>query len=281
MASVQKAATGDTVRVRGEPPAPPAPRRPDLSDRALLVLVAGVAVALLAWPVLQPRLPGPWQQPGTPVLQSLAIVGALLLLVPFAFALGKRSGASRVPNRLFILHVIASSLGVVLVFVHAAARLAGPPLFILACLVLLVLTGVVARVHVATRMAATFGTKSAPFEPPPPGVKERLRDILRRKHDLLRRLDPAAREALFSVTLRHWLRAPRLAFAYQRLVQREARLLGARASVAAIQAWWRPLHLALAWLFLAGLLAHVVVVTFFAGYVAGGREIYWWHLTDY
>jgi len=36
--------------------------------------------------------------------------------------------------------------------------------------------------------------------------------------------------------------------------------------------------MALAWLFLAGLILHVIVVTFFAGYVAEGRDIYWWHL---
>ena len=53
----------------------------------------------------------------------------------------------------------------------------------------------------------------------------------------------------------------------------------ARASVGAAQAWWRPLHLALAATFIVGLLIHVVMVTFFAGYVAEGRPVTWWHLT--
>ena len=30
---------------------------------------------------------------------------------------------------------------------------------------------------------------------------------------------------------------------------------------------------------LAGMITHIVVVTFFAGYVADGGEIYWWHVT--
>jgi hypothetical protein len=28
-----------------------------------------------------------------------------------------------------------------------------------------------------------------------------------------------------------------------------------------------------------GLITHVIVVLFFAGYVADGRDIYWWHFT--
>jgi len=30
-----------------------------------------------------------------------------------------------------------------------------------------------------------------------------------------------------------------------------------------------------------GIIAHVITTVFFAGYVADGREIYWWHLTDW
>ena len=57
--------------------------------------------------------------------------------------------------------------------------------------------------------------------------------------------------------------------------------MGTRASVGFAQAWWRPLHLAIAALFVAGLLVHVVTVTFFAGYVADGGRITWWHLMDW
>ena len=45
------------------------------------------------------------------------------------------------------------------------------------------------------------------------------------------------------------------------------------------EAWWRPLHLALAAAFVAGVVIHVVMVTFFAGYVADGGPVTWWHVT--
>lgn len=257
----------------------PTPGRPDLSDHTLLALLLGLGIALIVYLLVKPSLPEAWQRPGTPVLQTAAILGSTLLLVPFAFSLGKRGGTSSVPNRLFILHVVASILGIFLVTVHAAAGFEGPPLIMLASLLVLVVTGVVARVYISARMAATFGTKPAPFGAVAPELKDQLREIIQHKQTLLRRLDPDAREALFSVTLRHWLHAPGLSLAYHRLARREARLIGERASVSPLQAYWRPLHIAVAWVFLAGLLVHVVVVTFFAGYVAGDGEIYWWHLT--
>jgi hypothetical protein len=61
-------------------------------------------------------------------------------------------------------------------------------------------------------------------------------------------------------------------------VREENGLVGTRASVGMEQAWWRPLHLALAYLFVLGLVIHVITVTFFAGYVADGAAITWWHL---
>ncbi|MCP5265155.1 MAG: hypothetical protein H6934_03555 [Burkholderiaceae bacterium] len=252
--------------------------RPDLSNRSLRLLMVALLFALVAWLLARPFLPDAWQRPGTPVLQSLAALGAVLLLSPLVFALGKRSGKSAVPNRLFVGHVVASAVGALFVSMHAFSRLDGPPLLLLLCLLVLLATGTFARVHLSARMAATIGTKSAPFRPVPAPVREELAALIDRKTTLLRTLDPTASEALFSVTLRHWLRSPRQSLAYARLARREAELIGARASVSPLQAWWRPLHLLVAWLFLAGLAVHVIVVTFFAGYVAEGREIYWWHL---
>lgn len=252
--------------------------RPDLADRRLLIWVAALALAILGYLAAKPFLPAPWQRPGTEILQPVAALGAVLLLAPFLFSLGKRGGHSKIPNRLFILHVGASLLGMFLVSLHAAAAFTGPPLVLIACLALLVLTGVVARVHVSSRMASTFGRKSAPFQAGDPDLKTKLRALIDKKTALLARLDPQASEALFSPTLRHFLTAPLKSLAYARLVREEARLIGARRSVSRLQAWWRPVHMALAWLFLVGLVLHVVLVTLFAGYVADGRDIYWWHL---
>ena len=72
---------------------------------------------------------------------------------------------------------------------------------------------------------------------------------------------------------------PLLALAYLRLVREEEALIGVRESVSRAQAWRCAVHLALAGLFVISLVVHVVTVTFFAGYVADGGEVYWWHLT--
>ena len=252
--------------------------RPDLPNAWLLSWVILLVAAVGVYLIVKPGLPDAFQRPGTALMQLLAAVGALLLLVPFAFSLGKRSGAAKVPNALFILHVGASLLGMLLVSLHAVAAFEGPPLFLVGFLALLAVTGVFARVFMAKKMAATFGSKTRPFTAPDAEIKAKLRKLIEEKRNLLRELDPDAQEALFSVTLTHYLKSPFKASAYALLARREAMLMGQRASVKVIQAWWRPVHIGLAWLFLAGLVVHVVVVTFFAGYVAEGREIYWWHL---
>jgi len=255
------------------------PRRPDLSNRILRLSVAILLLAIAAYILAKPILGPAWQKPGTPLLQSLAMAGSFLLLVPFGFSLGKRGGHSTVPNRLFILHVVASLVGIGLVVPHGLAYFDGPPLLMLAGLLLLVITGSIGRIYAAPLFATAFGRKPKPFSPHDAPTKAVLRQIITDKTALLKQLDPEAREALFSVTLSHLLRRPRLALRYMRLARREAELMGARRSLPWIAAYWRPVHILLAWLFLAGLITHIVVVMFFAGYVAEGRSIYWWHVT--
>jgi len=260
-------------------PRPAASRRPDLPDRllaGLTIAAVALAAALLA---LKPLLGPAFQRAGTPLLQGSAILGALLLLMPFAYVVAKRGGGSASPNRWLIAHVLASLAGLVLVVLHSGGQLLSPPSVMLYALAGLVATGVNARLRTAREMAATLGRKRAAFATPDPALRERLRALIAAKQQLLARLDASAREATFSVTLRHALRRPILALRYTRLARREAVLIGARGSVGVAQAWGRPMHLALASLFLAALLVHVVAVTFFAGYVAAGRPITWWHLT--
>ena len=129
------------------------------------------------------------------------------------------------------------------------------------------------------QITATFAAKAPAFAVPDAATRGRLRQIIAEKSRLLAQLDPQANEGTFAVNLPHFLRSPRLACTYRALAREESRLLGVRQAVPPSQAWWRPLHMALAWLFVAGVLIHVVTVTFFAGYVAGGGPITWWHLT--
>ena len=103
--------------------------------------------------------------------------------------------------------------------------------------------------------------------------------LIQEKESLLSRLEPGANEGTFSPRLKHWFSRPGLTLAYARLIGRENKLMGMRAGVSPAQAYWRLIHIALAFVFILGMLGHIVTVTFFAGYVSGGGDIYWWHLT--
>ena len=253
--------------------------RPDLSNQKLRIMLLAFIGSVVLFVLIKPYLGPGWQRPGTALMQSIAIGGALLLLVPFLFSIGKRGGFSTVPNKLFILHVGASICGGFMVACHAIASFDGLPLIMLAALVLLMITGTFGRVYANRVFAASFAMKPAPFGAHDDGTKAALKNLIEAKVAVLALLDPGAKEAVFSVTLGHWLRRPFLSLAYARLVRRETMLLRARQSIPRPGAHWRPLHLLLAYLFLAGMIIHIIVVTFFAGYVADGGEIYWWHVT--
>ncbi len=261
-----------------------APRRrarADLSDRRLLWLVALAALLLAGYFALFSALPYSFQKPGYPPLYIIGAVGAALLLVSMVFVLVKRTGRGGPPPTWMMAHVVAGLLGGVLVAVHSAGRLRQPPALLFLALLGLVALGVWARVRLSRRMAATFATKPGSFAAPPREARARLAEIIAAKQRLLARLDAAASEAVFSPTLAHWLSRPVLCWAYMRLVREESRLIGTRRAVGFVQAHWRQAHLALGYLFVAGLLAHVITVTFFAGYVAGDAPITWWYITDW
>ena len=115
-------------------------------------------VSMVLFVLIKPYLGPDWQRPGTALMQSIAIGGALLLLVPFLFLLAS-GGFSAVPNKLFILHVGASVCGGFMVACHAIASFDGPPLIMLAALVLLMITGTFGRVYANRIFAASFAMK--------------------------------------------------------------------------------------------------------------------------
>jgi hypothetical protein len=258
-------------------------KRPDLPDRMLVWIVGAAALAVAAWfALLRPALRISWSTPGSAELYIAGVLGALLLLVSMVFVVVKRSGHGSLAPAWFIAHIVCGTLGTVLVVVHSAGFLRRPPALLLLALLGLIALGVWARVRLSARMAGTFATKQRGFSPAAGdnGGERRaaLAAVIERKRALLASLDPAAQEGTFSPTLVHWARSPRASARYAGLMREENGLVGTRASVGMEQAWWRPLHLALAYLFVLGLVIHVVTVTFFAGYVAGGAPITWWHL---
>lgn len=241
-------------------------------------ITAAAVAAIVLWFVIRGALPEAWRTPGSPALYLAGVAGALLLLVPVAFVAAKRGGGSGNPVSWFNAHVLCSLAGMVLIAIHSGGFLRRPPALLLLALVALAVLGIWARVRGSRQMAATFASKAPAFQPPDAATRERLRALIAEKRRLLARLDPLAGEGTFSVNLPHFLRSPRLAAAYRKLAREESRLLGARRAVPPGQAWWRPLHMALALLFVLGVMIHVVTVTFFAGYVADGGPITWWHL---
>ena len=261
---------------RSRSPAGPAP--PVLRRNALLALMAGVAGLTALFFIIRPILPAAWSTPGSPELYLTGVLGALLCLTPFAFSIAKRSGGADSPPAWFIAHVVAATVGVALLLVHSGLHARRPPALLLAGGLFLVVQGVWARIWLAHRVAGVFGGRYAAIIGPAGLDKERLRALIGAKTALLTRLDRGAEEALFSPALSHWCRHPLLSLRYVRLAKAEAGLVGPRGAVPPALAHWRALHIAVAFLFLVGLIVHVVTVTFFAGYVADGGPIDWWHL---
>ncbi|MCC7484065.1 MAG: hypothetical protein IT529_03675 [Burkholderiales bacterium] len=252
--------------------------RHDLSNATLLRLTAAGVIAIALWFTARSWLPEAWRVPGSPALFLTGVLGVALLLVPVAFSVAKRGGRAADPVGWFNAHVACSFAGMVLVAIHSGGYLRRAPALLLLALAALAACGVWARVRGPRQMAATFAAKAPAFTVPDAATRERLRELIAEKRRLLAELDPGASEGTFSVNLPHFARSPRLAVAYRRLAREESRLLGTRRAVPPAQAWWRPLHMALAWIFVLGVVIHVVTVTFFAGYVADGGPITWWHL---
>jgi hypothetical protein len=252
--------------------------RHDLPDARLLQLTFAALAAIVIWFAVRGILPEAWRSPGSPQLYLTGVAGILLLLVPVAFVIAKRGGSGANPVNWFNAHVACSLLGMVLIAIHSGGFLRRPPALLLLALIVLAVLGVWGRVRGSRRMAGTFASKAPGFNVPDAAARDRLRTLIAEKRRLLMQLDPQANEGTFSVNLPHFIRSPGLAMAYRKLAREESLLLGTRAAVSAKQAWWRPLHMALAWLFVLGVVIHVITVTFFAGYVADGGPITWWHL---
>ena len=199
-------------------------------------------------------------------------------MVPAVFSLVKRNGMTATPRFWFIAHLLAGTLGVVLIVVHSAANWGRPPALLVLLTFFLVMQGYWARAKGGDRLATIMASRPKAFLPPDPSIVEHLQSIIATKQELLVRIDADASEATFSPRLRHWMRHPVLVLRYVRLSGLEMELTKARQSASPVLARWRKVHIVAAWLLVGGLIIHVATVTFFAGYVADGGDITWWHL---
>lgn len=251
--------------------------RPDLSARSIVILAALVTL-VAALTLLSPGAPAP----GTPLAQLCGALGALLLLAPLVFLVMKRSGFADSPPAWFIGHVVATSLGSCLIFVHVAAGdWLTPPGLVLLLMAFLVLQGSLLRALLSRGFSLLFArsTIASGFRAPGNLDKAALQQVIDAKTRLLQSIDPTADEALFSPALTHWLRQPWKSARYLALAEREARMVGARASAGIGLSWSRRIHMLAALGFYLGLISHIVVVLFFAGYAAAGGPIDWWYIT--
>ena len=252
-------------------------RRGDLTPRGLRALAVVTGIGSLLALGLAMLTPG--ARAGGPLLQWVAVGGGLCFLVPFAFSVNKRSGAARRMPASFSAHALAAAAGLILISAHAGAgNMLSPPGLVWLLGAFLALQGLLARIGLVRRVSAVFASRPQSFAAPDPDMQARIAALIRRKEHILARLEPTASEALFSPNLRHGLRHPVLTLRYALLASREAHLVG-RHRAGLLVAFWRRTHVALALLFLVGLLGHVVTVLFFAGYVAGDGPIDWWHIT--
>jgi hypothetical protein len=253
--------------------------RPVLRRRALIAVTASISAATLLFFMGRPLLSSAWSTAGSPALYLVGVVGSLLSLTPFFFSLAKRSGASADPPFWFVAHVLAATLGIALLFIHSGAQFGRPPALLLLAGLFLVVQGCWARLYLPHRIANRFGARHQAFLGTNPTDRNRIRAVIERKQALLKTLDPRRDEATFSPTLALWLKHPLLSARYGRLARHEKKLIGQ--TLPPVLAYWRAMHIGVAFLFLLGLIIHVITVTFFAGYVADGGPIHWWHLADW
>ena len=230
----------------------------------------------------------PWDlRPGSPVGQSFGIAAALILLSTLYYLPLRRSDGGRWGKPAAqALHGLVGSAGTALAIMHSQAALREWSTLVLLAVVGLLATGIYGRVVAPIRVGTTFGRSAVPYAPAArrhavPTPSDRL---VAEKRRLLGTIAAEAREGEFVLRWHHWTRSPSKAWRYHRLAISERRALArnplsASSEVSALERRWRRVHLGLAGLFIIGLLAHVVTTVFFAGYVADGREIYWWHLT--
>jgi len=253
--------------------------RPDLPNHAITYLAVSVFIGLAI-----ALSPAATHQPGSIYAQWAALFGLIAFMTPILFSVMKRSGLSASPPLWFVTHVLSAFIGVYFILFHAAGgNWLSPPGAVLFLMLFLVIQGTFIRVSLSSDFSRLFARSAIAggFGQPVAIDKKHLQALIEYKQQLLLKLDGRASEALFSPNLRHWIRHPWLSLRYQKLIAEEARMIGARESAGFWLAWSRRIHMIAACLFFAGLLSHVIVVLFFAGYAAGNAEIDWWYITDW
>ena len=171
-----------------------------------LIVPAAVGISY----ILGTLLPNKLSEPGSPLMQGLAIIGTLLLVITFYGVLSKRFGK---PGRIgTVIHIISANIGTILVIVHSGGTIFATPGSLIILLFIIMLLGGVLRIVMPLNFSKTFGTKLRGFTSLEDNTRKELRKIISSKEDLLAQFEPNAQEGLFSLRLQHWVKAPLLAY---------------------------------------------------------------------
>ncbi|MED5578629.1 MAG: hypothetical protein VX794_01200 [Nitrospinota bacterium] len=250
-----------------------------IHDKLLAYLIFFAFFILLMYFSLLHLLPPLWHTPGSPVLYIFGVVGSLFLSVSMVFLFLKRTHASKNPVFWFNCHVVTAIIGSVLVTIHSSGHIRYAPALLLVALLGLTLLGIFARFYISKRNTKIFASKVPIFQTLNPDDKEKIEGIIQKKEELLFFIEPDSEEGTFSLCLKHWIKYPVFSIRFYNLVRKENSYIRKNFKHSFLIRFWRSIHISLSIAFFLGLFAHIIVVTFFAEYVSGGSEIYWWHMS--
>ena len=250
-----------------------------IHDRLLTYLISFAFLSLILYFSFLRYLSSMWHMPGSPVLYSFGVVGSLFLSVSIVFLFLKRTSVSRKPVFWFNCHVVTAVIGSVLVTIHSSGYVRYAPALLLLALLALTLLGIYARFYISKKNAKIFASKIQIFHNLNADDKEKIKIIIEKKEKLLFSIEPCSTEGTFSLNLKHWFKHPIFSIQFYSLVRKENSYIRKNFEHSFLIRFWRSIHIALSVVFFLGLIAHIVVVTFFAAYVSDSSDIYWWHIS--
>ena len=155
--------------------------------------------------------------PGDP---ATGLWGAACFLGAFFNVLIRRSGFFRRKHFWGEFHFLLGLLGGILIAAHSGGRFFSPAGILTLPLIILFLLGMNLRFLNPRQIFRSFHSKAGLFFDPAGGEND-LEEIIRRKENLLRKIDANGQEGSFGLRLGDWLQSPFAAARYFSLVLQE------------------------------------------------------------
>ena len=199
--------------------------------------------------------------PGDP---ATGLGGAACFLGAFFYVLVRRSGFFRRKHFWGEFHFLLSLLGGIFIAAHSGGRFFSPAAILTLPLIVLFLLGMNLRFLNPLQIFRSFHSQAGLFFDPAAG-KNDLEEIIRRKENLLRKIDANGQEGNFGLRPGDWLRSPFAAARYLSLIRQERdkvkKNCGSPPRYADFsQGWGRYFHILLGIGALAGVAVHLIQV---------------------